>query len=257
MFDGWMTQKVYHAAFDHVARKFFTLPHYLTLPTKQKDGSLKECVLFAIYQLGNMESSLGVAGTIEAFQYLRNASQAHAGRCVHIQVMSVQPGQFQLLPKLGIDSHTDYCWMKLRMANQFPETAYAYIMENITSKWDERENDLKDIVPLYVPSVSTAWDSSPRTLIHEPFEENGYPWGPSFHAEPAQFGQALGLAKAWAQKRCDSPESCPPILINAWNEWSEGGAYYMIVQLRQQHYAHHSCPTQVAHALFLTLTCGH
>jgi hypothetical protein len=41
MFDGWMTQKVYHAAFDHIARKFFTLDNYYTLPTKQADGTVR------------------------------------------------------------------------------------------------------------------------------------------------------------------------------------------------------------------------
>jgi hypothetical protein len=254
MFDGWMTlqarlggvvagrcflvrsadsrvltiflawAQAYRAAFDHVASKFFTLEHYLTVPTKQTDGSVKDCVLFAIYQLSNMESSLGETGTIEAFQHLRNASQAHAGKCVHIQLMSLQPSQYPLLPKLGVDSHTDYCWFKLAgMASVFPETPYDSILNKISATWDERESDLKGRgVSRYVPSVSTAWDSSPRTLIHEPYEDYGYPWGPAFHAEPAQFGQALELAKAWAEKRCSEAEGCPPILINAWNEWSEG-----------------------------------
>jgi hypothetical protein len=89
--------------------------------------------------------------------------------------------------------------MKLRMAKQFPETPYDAIMSNITRAWDARENDLRNhTVPRYMPSVSTGWDSTPRTLIHDPFEDVGYPWGPSFHAEPAQFGQAMGLAKEWS-----------------------------------------------------------
>jgi hypothetical protein len=31
----------------------------------------------------------------------------------------------------------------------------------------------------------------------------------------------MQFAKSWSQKRC-GPEGCPPVLINAWNEWSEG-----------------------------------
>eukprot|EP01046_Picozoa_sp_COSAG06_P044645 COSAG06_NODE_6050_length_3134_cov_27.352883_4_plen_70_part_00 len=44
---------------------------------------------------------------------------------------------------------------------------------------DEREGELRNAssVPRYIPSVSTAWDSSPRTLIHDRFEPIGYPWG--------------------------------------------------------------------------------
>jgi hypothetical protein len=44
----------------------------------------------------------------------------------------------------------------------------------------------------------------------------------AFHAEPMQFGQGLRLAKSWSQKRCATAEGCPPVIINAWNEWSEG-----------------------------------
>ena len=111
------------------------------------------------------------------------------------------------------------------MATTFPETPYQAIMSNVSAKWDSREAELTNLSVKYWPSVSTGWDSSPRTLIHDPYEEVGYPWGPSFHAEPQEFGQALHIAKVWAQKRCRSgggAAGCPPILINAWNEWSEG-----------------------------------
>ena len=222
-FDGWMTQPVYHAAFDHIAQKFFTLENYYTLPTKQPDGSVKDCVLFAFYILANLVSSMGEAATIESLQYLRDASQKHAGKCVHIQLMTPQASLYPSLGKMGIDSTTDYCWMKLRMANQFPETPYADVLNGIVQKWDEREAELSNhSVPRYIPSVSTAWDSSPRTLIHDRFDNIGYPWGVAFHAEPQQFGQGMRFAKSWAQKRCGEAEGCPPVLINAWNEGCEG-----------------------------------
>eukprot|EP01048_Picozoa_sp_COSAG05_P004456 COSAG05_NODE_240_length_13119_cov_122.275806_5_plen_231_part_00 len=114
MFDGWMTQAVYKAAFEHVAQRFFTLDNYYTTPTKQSDGSIQQCVLFAFYILPNMLASMGEAQTIETLQYFRNVTRTHAGKCLHIQLMSPQPDIFGLIPKLGIDSHTDYCWMKLR-----------------------------------------------------------------------------------------------------------------------------------------------
>lgn len=222
MFDGWMTKDVYRAAFDHIAQKFFSLDNYYTLPTKQPDGSVKDCVVFAFYILANMVSSMGEAGTIESLQYLRNASQTHAGKCVHIQLMTPQVSLYPMLSKMGIDSHTDYCWMKLGMAKQFPETPYADVLNGVVDKWDQREVELRNhSVARYIPSVSTGWDSSPRTLIHDRFEPIGYPWGPAFHAEPQQFGQGMQFAKSWAQKRCDE-QGCPPVLINAWNEWSEG-----------------------------------
>jgi hypothetical protein len=123
--------------------------------------------------------------------------------------------------------------MKLRMTNQFPEEPYSEMLANISSKWDERQAAFSNASGggsrlRYVPSVSTGWDSSPRTLIHDPFGSFGYPWGPSFHATPEQFGDAMSLAKTWAEdpSRCSKGGvdalGCPPILVNAWNEWSEG-----------------------------------
>ena len=48
-------------------------------------------LLFRVYDpIGNMVSSMGEAATIESLQYLRNASQTHAGKCVHIQLMTPQ-----------------------------------------------------------------------------------------------------------------------------------------------------------------------
>eukprot|EP01052_Picozoa_sp_SAG31_P043399 SAG31_NODE_7215_length_1753_cov_1.231560_2_plen_400_part_01 len=212
MFDGWMEQSVYEAAFEHIATKFFTLDNYYTVPTKQRDGSIKDCVLFAVYILQAMLSSIGEAATIESLAYFRNATQAKAGKCLHIQVMSPQPKIYPLLDRLGVDSHTDYCWMKLRMAQQFPETPYDEVRRHVSAKWDERELSLLNYsVATYFPTVSTAWDSSPRTLIHDPYEDVGYPWGPAMHATPTQFGDALNVAKQWSTKRCNKLRGCPPI----------------------------------------------
>jgi hypothetical protein len=79
----------------------------------------------------------------------------------------------------------------------------------------------------------------------------GYPWGLSWHSNVSQWKTALTRSKADMQARCSSirPNGsngsksneeegegddlsaadgvsasswCPPLIINAWNEWSEG-----------------------------------
>ena len=76
----------------------------------------------------------------------------------------------------------------------------------------------------------------------------GYPWGLSWHSNVSQWKTALTRSKADMQARCSSNRSsrskskgeegggddlsaadevsasswCPPLIINAWNEWSEG-----------------------------------
>ena len=113
--------QVYHAAFDHIATKFFSLPNYCassmlctpggcvwfgglrtptpmrfsadTLPTKQADGTVKECVLFAWYILPNMLASLGQDAALAEFAFLRNrtvclkAPQAF----ITLRMMKLQP----------------------------------------------------------------------------------------------------------------------------------------------------------------------
>ena len=58
--------------------------------------------------------------------------------------MSPQPQIYPLLAKLGVDSHTDYCWMKLRMATAFPESSYDAVRRDVASKWDEKESELRN-----------------------------------------------------------------------------------------------------------------
>jgi hypothetical protein len=61
----------------------------------------------------------------------------------------------------------------------------------------------------------------------------GYPWGTTWTSNLTQWTTALQRSKAMLSDRCatsnaaggegDGPEGwCPPLLLNAWNEWSEG-----------------------------------
>jgi hypothetical protein len=64
----------------------------------------------------------------------------------------------------------------------------------------------------------------------------GYPYGPAWHSTPDQWSAALTKGKDYMATRCSSSSSgkggkaltqadvwnCPPLIINAWNEWSEG-----------------------------------
>eukprot|EP00041_Stephanoeca_diplocostata_P006756 m.93080 g.93080 ORF g.93080 m.93080 type:complete len:152 (+) comp16527_c1_seq10:2094-2549(+) len=80
----------------------------------------------------------------------------------------------------------------------------------------------------YAPVVSVGWDSSPRTLPSDPFGNWGYPWGPSFVSSPDTFTTTLLSTRAYMDELCAAREHtasgskwCPPVVINAWNEWSE------------------------------------
>jgi hypothetical protein len=44
----------------------------------------------------------------------------------------------------------------------------------------------------YIPTMSVAWDSSPRTLATDGWGEYGYPWGAAWHSTPAQVCGLVG-----------------------------------------------------------------
>jgi hypothetical protein len=98
------------------------------------------------------------------------------------------------------------------------------LAESLPTFWDNTDADST----YHAEQVSTGWDSSPRTLIHDPFGNFGYPWGPSFHGTPEQFGDAMSMALNWTSERCGGGLGCPPVYINAWNEWSEWARHDLI-----------------------------
>ena len=130
-----------------------------------------------------------------------------------------------------VDSYSDYGWMKT--ANLGKTNALDVPYEDVAAAgvkaWDA---DAAAAAKLggkpYIPPISSAWDPSPRTLATDPWViTNGYPWGRTWHSTPAQFQAALAQGRGYLQAHCADKSKlsngwCPPMLINAWNEWSEG-----------------------------------
>jgi hypothetical protein len=66
------------------------------------------------------------------------------------------------------------------------------------------------------------WDSSPRTIQTDAFENLGYPYVPVLGGNtPALFEQALRDARAHPDA---TPAAHNTLFLNAWNEWT-GGSY--------------------------------
>ncbi|MBQ6535029.1 MAG: glycoside hydrolase family 99-like domain-containing protein, partial [Opitutales bacterium] len=84
-------------------------------------------------------------------------------------------------------------------------------------KWGERMLQTYDkhkaTVGLYYPVVSTGWDNNPR-----------YPAGEYTlsckNKNPKDFEKNLRMAKKWVEGNI--PEGMRFLLINAWDEWTEG-----------------------------------
>lgn len=237
-FDGFMSPSVYTAAFDYIISNYMVHANYMRLPTARSGG--KDCAWFSFYLVDYL--SIGVGGWQAAASVLASfrarAAAVPSVQCLHLTGMDLEGYTAAQISELGLDSASHYGWMKT-VAGTFPQTPYTQVSQAAMARWPDFETQWG--VP-FVPSASVAWDPSPRCTVSDSFVNRGYPWTATWRSTPAEFEAALLGARAYLDKRCAatassdsagdgagassqssvSPAFCPPLILNAWNEWSEG-----------------------------------
>ena len=144
------------------------------------------------------------------------------------------------------------CVVTCSAHGRYPLTDYDTVIDHGISELHSRATFYKDRYGIpYVPTLSPGFDSSPRTLPSDGWPESmqelgqyGYPWSVSWTSNTSQWRSALAQTKAAmaALYPCGAGGAgntvagdytgtatasgsggwCPPVIINAWNEWSEG-----------------------------------
>lgn len=87
---------------------------------------------------------------------------------------------------------------------------YPTAIENMKKEWEEcSKGEL-----IYFPHVSLGWDANPRFKKYDPnvLKDN----------TPENVEKAFSLAREYADKHSENP---PLIIINSWNEWTEGSYF--------------------------------
>jgi hypothetical protein len=203
----------YHAerAFAHVAERYLSHPSYW-----KPDG----VPYFSIYNLPDLIRGLGglseTRALLDAFR--RRAERDGLGG-LHLNgvVNSSIDDPPSVLKALGCDSATHYTWWHHSGARfSHPATSYRTAMEDARRTWAQMTAELP--CP-YLPNVTVGWDPSPRTVEWEMDSEAGYPFTTVFaDTTPDVYREALTEALELARRSARPPA----VLINAWNEWSEG-----------------------------------
>ena len=218
MFDGFLSAQAYRNAFAYIAKTYFTQSNYYKAPTRLANGTMARCCFFSMYQPQYMAPGNATLGR-ELADDFRAAAEA-VGQCLHLNHMTSPD---KLLTERRADSRADYGWMKLGAGAgyRFPSTPYETVATHAWQTIEAAETHYATLGVPYIPVLSVGWDSSPRTLPTDGWGEFGYPWGVSWRANVSQWTTQLERASQHMKTRCTGDAWCPPLLINAWNEWSE------------------------------------
>jgi len=219
LMSGMVTEEAFIAATDHMIAHYFGHPSYWRV-----DGGL----YFSIYELMNlMQSFGGMEETARILNDFRKRVRAAGLGELHLNAVvwgvQILPGEKtitnpnEMLGVLGCDSVTSYVWLHHIGMNAFPQTEYRWWTEQWNAKCEELAAEFE--LPYY-PNVTMGWDTSPRTVQSDVYENIGYQYMPTISGNtPEAFADALTAAKEFASKQKDQARI---VTINAWNEWTEG-----------------------------------
>jgi hypothetical protein len=204
---------------DHVVNRYFRSPRYLLIAGRP---------YFSIYDIPCFVKGMGGAAEARrAIDDLRDAARRVGLPGVHVNLVHSRGGVIagsmdmkslvNAVGELTADSVTSYVWVHHFGDFTFPATEYGRVHEHAVAYWQE----MSDACPVpYYPNVTMGWDSTPRTILTDAFEDRGYPYMSTFRNNtPEAFGRAITDARHHLQAQGLAPAL---LTINAWNEWTEG-----------------------------------
>lgn len=216
---GPVSKEVFEKATQHIIDTYFCHPSYWKV-----DGKL----YFSIYELMSLVKGLGgLQETKSALEDLRDRVRAAGLGELHLNAVvwgletlpteNTLTNPTEIIKYLGINSATSYVWVHHLEFTHFPDTPYPKLREKCRT---EHERLRREYGITYFPNVTMGWDSSPRTIQTDVFEDLGYPFYPVYTGNtPEEFEKALRDMKAFLDEGNVQPKVCT---INAWNEWTEG-----------------------------------
>ncbi len=183
---------------NYCAEHYFSQPNYLRIG---------DAPVFAIFDAGKIVGQLGVDGTRQALELMRERARKLGFPKLHLQVCNGYDRYEGQLQDLGFDSATMYGTFGWTYGAKPPGSRIPYGVgaSEAVAAWKAKRDSLK--VPFF-PACSVGWDDSPR------FEEFACV---AINRSPDQFERLVRAARHFVAS--DAHDKF--IYIAAWNEWTE------------------------------------
>lgn len=217
-------------------KQFENLCHYIVEKYFNHTSywKIEDAPYFSIYNLAEFLRSFGgMKKAADALDYFRSKAKEGGHPHIHLNAVEIHTPNIpheegisewkEVVRYLGFDSVTSYSWAHftndlLINGGTGKKITYTYrdLDHKIESLWKKQREKYQ--VPFF-PHVTVGWDSSPRTVQSDKWENMGsgpfsYIWN---DAEPTSFERYLKSAANFSQQYCNDS----PVIINAWNEWPE------------------------------------
>lgn len=216
---GAVSEEVFVQATTHMITAYFSHPSYWKV-----DGKL----YFSIYEMMSLIKGLGgLENTKRVLEDFRTRVREQGLGELHLNAVvwgietlpteNTFTNPNDIIAFLGIDSVTSYVWVHHMAFDHFPDTSYQTMRELCKGEHER----LAKLYPLpYLPNVTVGWDSTPRTVQSDNFDDIGYPYFPVYTDNtPKEFELALLDVREFLDQNRKCFNICT---INAWNEWTEG-----------------------------------
>lgn len=198
----------------------YCIEHYFREPNYWRvSGGL----YFGIFDDENLIKQLGgPEKTREVFDRARKQIASAGLGKLHLAAFDWAGERAPMLRDAGFDSTTMYNITSSGKATlpDRPLDEYKDVVEHHVDLWKQMDTG---VLP-YAPVVTVGWDPSPRWVPETPFPppSGDYPYTTLVvHNTPELFGRLCRLAREHVRT---SRLPAPAILVNAWNEWTEGSA---------------------------------
>jgi hypothetical protein len=140
---------------------------------------------------------------------------------VHFAAFTGIPQSIADVKRAGFDSMTSYNVTTMSSGYQFPAQPFEEF-DHFADRHEEYWDNMDTGVMPYAPVVTVGWDVTPRWERDVPWPplKNHYPYSPIVvNNTPEKFGD---LVRRGLRQMEGSKLESPFLLINSWNEWTEG-----------------------------------